>query len=77
MKRDLLNIAALVAGVLVLAVGGPLLVGQVRSLPPRTLTARADQRVADAAGEAEGKPRPAKATPREAKAMCAKENCPT
>ncbi len=45
MKRDLLNIAALVAGVLVLAVGGPLLVGQVRSLPPRTLTARADQRV--------------------------------
>ena len=45
MKRDLLNIVALVAGVLVLAVAGPLLVHQLRSLPPRTLAARGQERV--------------------------------
>jgi copper chaperone CopZ len=45
MKRDLLNIVALVGGVLVLAVGGPLIVQQFRSLPPRTLAARAQERV--------------------------------
>jgi copper chaperone CopZ len=45
MKRDILNAAALVAGVLILAVGAPLLVQQVRSLPPGSLAARGDQRV--------------------------------
>ena len=45
MSRDLLNIVALVAGVLVLAVGGPLIVQQIRSLPQPALAARADQRV--------------------------------
>ena len=45
MTRDILNIAALVATILVLAVGGPLLVRQVRSLPHATLAARADQRI--------------------------------
>jgi len=45
MKRDLLNIVALVACVLVLAVGGPLMVQQLRSLPRRALAARAEQRV--------------------------------
>ena len=44
MKRDILNVAALVAGVLVLAVGAPVLVQQVRSLPP-SLAARADERI--------------------------------
>jgi copper chaperone CopZ len=45
MRRDILNIAGLVAGVLVLAIGGPLLVRQLRSLPTGTLAARADQRI--------------------------------
>ena len=45
MKRDLFNIAALIAGVLVLAVGGPLLVRELRSLPRLALAARAGQRV--------------------------------
>jgi copper chaperone CopZ len=44
MKRDILNVAALVAGVLVLAVGAPVLVQQLRSLPP-TLAARAGERI--------------------------------
>jgi copper chaperone CopZ len=44
MKRDLLNIVALVAGVLVLAIAGPLLVQQLRSLPPRALAARGQER---------------------------------
>ena len=45
MTRDLLNIVALVAGVLVLAVGGPLIAQQIRNLPQPALAARADQRV--------------------------------
>jgi len=45
MKRDILNIAALVATILVLAIGGPVLVRQLRSLPHATLAARADQRI--------------------------------
>jgi len=45
MKRDILNIAALVATILVLAVGGPVLVRQIRSLPHAQLAARADQRI--------------------------------
>ena len=45
MKRDILNIVALVAGLLVLAVGGPLLVQQLRRLPPKSLAARADERI--------------------------------
>jgi copper chaperone CopZ len=44
MKRDLLNVAALVAGVLVLAVAGPLLIRQLRDLPRHSLGARADER---------------------------------
>src|SRR5262245_35011502 len=44
MKRDLLNVAALVAGVMVLAVGAPVLIQQLRSLPPRPLAARAHER---------------------------------
>jgi copper chaperone CopZ len=44
MRRDPLNVIALVAGVLVLAVAGPWLAHQVRSLPHRSLAARADQR---------------------------------
>ena len=44
MKRDILNVVALVAGVLVLAVGAPLLVQQLRSLPPRPLAARGQER---------------------------------
>jgi copper chaperone CopZ len=44
MQRDMLNIVGLVAGVLVLAIGGPLVVRQLRSLPP-SLAARADQRI--------------------------------
>lgn len=44
MKRDVVNIVALVAGVLVLAVAGPLLVQQIRSLPPRALSARGHER---------------------------------
>ena len=45
MKRDLLNAAALAAGLLVLAVGGPVVVRQLAHLPPRTLAARADERI--------------------------------
>jgi copper chaperone CopZ len=44
-KREIWNSAALVVGVLILAVGGPWLVHQMRSLPQGTLAARADQRV--------------------------------
>ena len=45
MKRDALNVVALVAGVLVLAVGGPVIVRQLRSLPPAALAARAGERI--------------------------------
>jgi len=45
MKRDVLNAAALVMVLLVLAVGGPLLVQQLRSLPRRALAARAGERI--------------------------------
>lgn len=45
MKRDVLNIVALVAVVLVLAIGAPLLVQQIRSLPPRALAARGNEKV--------------------------------
>jgi copper chaperone len=45
-RREIWNSLALVAGVLVLAVGAPWFVGQIRSLPSaRTLAARADQRI--------------------------------
>lgn len=45
MRRDYLNISALVAGVLVLAIGVPLFVQQLRSLPQRSLAARAGDRI--------------------------------
>jgi copper chaperone CopZ len=45
MRRDILNVVALVAGVLVLAVGGPVIVQQLRTLPPKSLAARADERI--------------------------------
>jgi len=45
MKRDILNAAALVAGVLVLAVGGPVIVRQLRTLPSASLAARAGERI--------------------------------
>jgi hypothetical protein len=46
MNRDLTNIIALATGVLLLAVGGPWLLHEVRTLPhARALAARADQRV--------------------------------
>jgi copper chaperone CopZ len=45
MRRDALNIAALVTIVLVLAIGGPWLVRELRALPKHSLAARADQRV--------------------------------
>lgn len=45
MKRDILNVAALVAGLLVLAVGGPVIVRQLRSLPPAALAARSGERI--------------------------------
>lgn len=45
MKRDILNIVALVAGLLVLAIGGPWIVRQLRSLPPAALTARSGERI--------------------------------
>ena len=45
LRRDILNIAALVAGVLVLAVGGPVIVRQLRSLPQAPLAARAGERI--------------------------------
>lgn len=47
MSRDVLNIMAVVAAVLVLAVGGPWLVREVRMLAREApLAARADQRIA-------------------------------
>jgi len=46
-KRDLLNIAAVVGAVLVLAVGGPWIAREVRVLARQApLAARADQRIA-------------------------------
>ncbi|MBI1796176.1 MAG: heavy-metal-associated domain-containing protein [Candidatus Eisenbacteria bacterium] len=45
MRRDLFNIGALVTMVLVLAVGGPWLAREVKSLPRQSLAARAGQRV--------------------------------
>jgi len=46
-KRDLLNISAVVGAVLVLAVGGPWIAREVRALARQApLAARADQRVA-------------------------------
>ena len=46
MNSQAWNVGALVVGVLLLALGGPWLVGQLRSLPPGgALVARADQRV--------------------------------
>jgi len=46
MKSDGLNITAMVAGVLLLAIGGPWLVREVASLPhATTLAARGDDRV--------------------------------
>lgn len=46
MKREATNILAAVVGVILLAAGGPWLVGQVRSLPQsKHLAARADQRI--------------------------------
>jgi len=45
MKRDILNVVALAGGVLVLAVGGPLLVQHLGALPRAELAARADQRI--------------------------------
>jgi copper chaperone CopZ len=45
MKRDLLNLGALVTTVLVLAIGGPWLARQVKSLPRQALVARAGQRI--------------------------------
>ena len=44
MKRDILNVVALVTGVLVLAVAGPLIVHQIRSLPRQMLAARGQER---------------------------------
>ena len=44
MRRDLLNVVAMVAGVLVIAIAGPLLVQQLRSLPQRSLAARGHER---------------------------------
>jgi copper chaperone CopZ len=45
MRRDFLNIAALVTMVLVLAIGGPWLVHEIRTLPRHAIAARAGQRV--------------------------------
>jgi len=45
MKRDVLNTVALVATVLVVAIGGPAIVRQLRSLPPVSLAARANERI--------------------------------
>ena len=45
MRRDILNVVALVAGVVVLAVGGPVMVQQLRALPPKSLAARAGERI--------------------------------
>lgn len=45
MRRDLLSVIGLVGAILVLAVGGPLLVGQLGRLPHRALAARAGERI--------------------------------
>ena len=46
MKSDLLNVGAIVAGVLLLAAGGPWLAGELRSLPhPARLAARGGERI--------------------------------
>ena len=46
MKSDALNIAAIVVGVLLLAIGGPWLVRELGSLPgPTALAARGDDRI--------------------------------
>jgi len=46
MPNEKWNAVALAAGVVVLAIGGPWLVGELRSLPhPAALMARADQRI--------------------------------
>ena len=46
MKSDLLNVGAVVAGVLLLAAGGPWLAGELRSLPhPARLAARGGERI--------------------------------
>ena len=46
MSRTFLNSIALVLGILLLAVGGPLLVRELRALPrPAALAARAEQRI--------------------------------
>ena len=45
MRRDILNVVALVAAVLVLAVGGPLIVRQLRTLPATSLAARSGERI--------------------------------
>lgn len=46
MKSDLLNVGAVVAGVLVLAAGGPWLAHELGSLPhPARLAARGDERI--------------------------------
>jgi hypothetical protein len=45
-KREIWNSLALVMGVVALTVGGPWLIGHLRSLPSgKTLAARADQRI--------------------------------
>ena len=45
MKRDVFNVVALVAAVLVLAIGGPAIVRQLRTLPAKSLAARAGERI--------------------------------
>ena len=45
MRRDILNVVGLVAAVLVLAVGGPVIVQQLRMLPQGSLAARANERI--------------------------------
>jgi copper chaperone CopZ len=45
MRRDIVNVLGLVAGVLVLAVGGPVVVQRLRTLPPGVLAARANERI--------------------------------
>ena len=45
MRRDILNVVVWVAGVLVLAIGGPVIVQHLRTLPPKSLAARANERI--------------------------------
>jgi copper chaperone CopZ len=45
MKHDLLNSMAIALGVVLLAIGAPWLIGQMRSLPHAALASRADQRI--------------------------------